>query len=479
MASLSTLAASRVQIEGDTDNPVWNSSSSQLLAVSHPPDNDLGPANAAWIVPADTSVKPARIEQLPPTAQHPVWTRGDRTLAYFAGCEAEAPNGCVDLYTYDLGTYAIRNLSKGFNGSLASAVALVDADDSHLLVTAAVRRAALQVLRYDPRHQRSIRAASDLGLPVVTGLSSNASHTGWTYLAADSQSTANVYYRSAGAAKGARLAQPNLIPADWQLAQPKIIHWKNMGLTIEGLLYLPPQADRQKVPLIVNVHGGPSGVFNDKLYVTINLLVGQGWAVLEPNPRGSTGYGPAFQAANKNDLGGGDFLDIMAGVDEAIRSFPIDPARLALIGYSYGGEMAGFAEGKTDRFKAIVSAAPVIDQFSEYGTEGSSWGDRWYYGKPWEHFEDAWRQSPLATAQRAKTPFLLLQGEADTNDPMGQSLEMYRALRQEGVPVEMVTYPRESHGDLNGNFFGATSTETDAWRRCSPPNGGIHRRARI
>jgi dipeptidyl aminopeptidase/acylaminoacyl peptidase len=187
--------------------------------------------------------------------------------------------------------------------------------------------------------------------------------------------------------------------------------------------------------------------------------VGQGWAVLRPNPRGSSNYGVKFAAANKNDLGGGDYQDVMAGVDAVLAKYPLDPARMALIGYSYGGEMAGFVEGKTDRFKAIVSGAPVIDQFSEYGTEGGSWYDRWYFGKPWEHIEDAWRQSPLAGAAKAKTPFLLIQGESDSTDPLGQAQEMYRALRQEGVPVELVTYPREDHGPLAGGAYGRPSPE--------------------
>jgi dipeptidyl aminopeptidase/acylaminoacyl peptidase len=132
---------------------------------------------------------------------------------------------------------------------------------------------------------------------------------------------------------------------------------------------------------------------------------------------------------------------------------------MALMGYSYGGEMAGFVEGKTDRFKAIISGAPVIDQFSEYGTESGSWYDRWYFGKPWEHMADAWRQSPLSGAAHAKTPFMLLQGEGDTTDPLGQAQEMYRALRQEGVPVELVTYPRENHGPLGGGLVGRPSQE--------------------
>lgn len=121
--------------------------------------------------------------------------------------------------------------------------------------------------------------------------------------------------------------------------------------------------------------------------------------------------------------------------------------------------MAGFVEGKTNRFKAIISGAPVIDQYSEYGTENGSWYDRWFFGKPWEHVPDAWRQSPLSGSAHASTPFLLLQGEDDKTDPLGQSQEMYRALRQMGVPVELVTYPREDHGPLVRGIVGQPSSE--------------------
>lgn len=211
------------------------------------------------------------------------------------------------------------------------------------------------------------------------------------------------------------------------------------------------------------------GSFRDSFSPFVDFLVGQGWAVLRTNPRGSTGRGARFVAANRNDLGGGDYRDIMSGVDHVLATEPVDPKRMALIGYSYGGEMAGFVEGNTRRFQAIVSGAPVIDQYSEYGTEGESFYDRWYFGKPWEHAKDAWRQSPLSRAAHAHTPFLLLQGEADTTDPLGQSQEMYRALRQEGVPVELVIYPRDNHGALGRALMGAPSLEPwhgfDARRR--------------
>jgi dipeptidyl aminopeptidase/acylaminoacyl peptidase len=248
------------------------------------------------------------------------------------------------------------------------------------------------------------------------------------------------------------------------------VRWQNEGQTIEAMLYLPPDASAShRVPLVLQVHGGPTSAYWERYDPFAQMLVGEGWAVLMPNPRGSTGYGHAFAAANKNDLGGADYRDLMAGVDYVIKNFPIDPSRLALAGYSYGGEMAGFAVGKTDRFKAIVSGAPVTDQFSEYGTENGSWYDRWFYGKPWENFESAWRQSPLSGASHAKTPFLLIQGDADLSDPAGQSQEMYRALRQVGAPVELVMYPREGHGTLAGGFYGRPSREPwhgfDARRR--------------
>ena len=149
----------------------------------------------------------------------------------------------------------------------------------------------------------------------------------------------------------------------------------------------------------------------------------------------------------------------MAGVDSVIAKYAIDPAKMALIGYSYGGEMAGFVEGRTDRFKALVSGAPVIDQFSEYGTEDSSFYDRWYFGKPWERFADAWRQSPLARVGHARTPLLLLQGEDDPTDPLGQSQEMRRAMRQVGAPVVLVTYPRETHRTLGAAFSAQPTRE--------------------
>jgi dipeptidyl aminopeptidase/acylaminoacyl peptidase len=304
--------------------------------------------------------------------------------------------------------------------------------------------------------------------PVIRSLETNEKQTGWVFLGTGGATPPTLFYTEKLDQPAKPLHTPATAPADLSAVAPERLQWKSDGLTIEGLLYMP-KSTGSPVPLVVDVHGGPLGAFEDDYDPFVQFLVGQGWAVLRTNPRGSSNYGAKFAAANKNDLGGGDYRDIMAGVDYALKHASLDPARMALMGYSYGGEMAGFVEGQTSRFKAIVSGAPVIDQFSEYGTESASWYDRWYFGKPWEHQQDAWRQSPLAHASHATTPFLLLQGESDTTDPLGQSQEMYRALRQAGVPVDLVTYPRVDHGPLAMAIFGYPSPEPwhgyDARRR--------------
>ena len=343
-------------------------------------------------------------------------------LVLFAKCEKDAPESCSDLFTFELAGGKLHNLTATIPDSTLTPETLILSEDNNSALISLTHGFRRNIATIDLSTGKM--TPQNLGMPVITGFQQQPKSKAVVYLAADSTSSPAVYSAPALNQPAKRLAQPELTPKDWLSVQSKPISWKRAGFTIEGLLYLPSHTSA-KVPLIVTVHGGPSGQFVDGYTPLTQLLVAQGWAVLVTNPRGSTGYGVPFEAANKDDMGNGDYLDIMAGVDEVIRTAPINSTRMALIGYSYGGEMAGFVEGKTDRFKAIVSGAPVIDQFSEYGTESGSFGDRWFTGQPWRHFESAWRQSPLAYAEHAKTPFLLLQGQTDTTDPEGQSKEMY------------------------------------------------------
>ena len=441
----------------DMDSVAWSEQSDKLVVLTHARLRDLGPSAIGWMISAQNLSDQKKIDGLPESTHRVAFTHKGNDLVLFAKCEKDSPEGCSDIFTFNLATKKLHNLTVNLKDTTLASEQLNVADDDRSVLVSVTHGMRRTVALIDLSNGNA--KLLDFGLPTVSGLREQAKSKNYVYLGSSSTSEAAVYMTTSLDQAGKRLVQPETTPASWMAAASKPVTWKRGGFTIEGLLYLPPQASSGKVPLVVNVHGGPRGQFTDTYSPLTNLLVGQGWAVLITNPRGSTGYGVEFEAANKDDMGNGDYLDIMAGVDEVIRVASIDADKMALIGYSYGGEMAGFVEGKTNRFKAIISGAPVIDQFSEYGTESGSYGDRWYTGQPWRHFESAWRQSPLAYAEHAKTPFMLVQGQSDTTDPEGQSKEMYRALRQEGVPVQLLLFPREDHGALGGNFAGRPSTE--------------------
>ncbi|MGB6687477.1 MAG: prolyl oligopeptidase family serine peptidase, partial [Terracidiphilus sp.] len=449
-----------VAVDPDVRNARWSESSDHLLVVTEPPNDlsDLGPAGEAFLVDASNPDHPAKLSAIPPTVGAIAFSPDESTIVFSAKTPEDAPPGYDELFALPKESpgQKIVSLSSGFNGQLNGA-ALYFPHDGSLIAEAGigVDMAPVRIALDGGKPPEPI----ELGASVVAGLNTNRKQTGWVWMAESGGAQEKLCYAQHLGDACTALQTPPLEPEHLRTVKPELVQWQSGEFTVEGLLYMPDHAADAKVPLIVDVHGGPFGAWEDRNDPFAAFLVGHGWAVLHPNPRGSSNYGVKFAAANKNDLGGGDYRDVMAGVDAVLAKYPIDSTRMALIGYSYGGEMAGFVEGKTDRFRAIVSGAPVIDQFSEYGTEGGSWYDRWYFGKPWEHLADAWKQSPLSGAAGAKTPFMLIQGQSDTTDPVGQSEEMYRALRQEGVPVELVTYPRENHGPLAIGMFGRPSPE--------------------
>jgi dipeptidyl aminopeptidase/acylaminoacyl peptidase len=446
-----------VAVPQNASSMTWAPASERLLVRSEAPNNegDLGPASSSWLVNIQDPASPTKLSALPATIEKSAWSRDGKQIYFLAQAHTDAPPGYSDLYSYSLEDHGIRNYSEHFSGSLESRAPIITKNGDVLVsVQVGTRMSIARLLA-----GKTNIAIEHFEQPVISDVESNLSQTGWVYLGQSSTQPVTLYFAEELGGPAKALSTPALLHANWRAASSQIVSWKSDGLSIEGLLYLPPESAQHTVPLVVDVHGGPLWAFSDRYSALTNFLVGQGWAVFQPNPRGSTGYGLAFAAANKNDLGGGDYRDIMSGLDAVLRKFPIDSEQLGLMGYSYGGEMAAFVEGKTNRFKGIVSGAPVIDQYSEYGTEDSSWYDQWYFGKPWERTEDAWRQSPLAGVKNAKTPFLLLQGASDTTDPLGQAQEMYRALRQAGVPVQLIQYPRENHGPLYDSLSGNPQPE--------------------
>ena len=242
------------------------------------------------------------------------------------------------------------------------------------------------------------------------------------------------------------------------LRAPEYYKYKSFdGMEVEAALLKPQSADgKSKLPLIALIHGGPTGRWSDSIeMLDLNgtvaglplgqLLATHGYAVFYPNIRGSVGYGHKFVEANRGDWGGGDFKDVMAGVKDLVNRGIADPQRLAIGGWSYGGYMAEWAITQTNEFRAAVSGAGMANLISEFGMEDHPAGDEWFYGVPWEKPEGFLNSSPFLHLKNAKTPTLVLQGDADTIDPLGQSQELYRGLKRYGVETELVVYPREPH----------------------------------
>ena len=235
---------------------------------------------------------------------------------------------------------------------------------------------------------------------------------------------------------------------EYTLSAPQYYRYKSFdGTEIEAALLKPPGYDgKLKLPLIALIHGGPTGRWSEAIDTWGQLLATHGYAVFYPNIRGSVGYGQKFVESNRGDWGGGDFQDVMAGVKDLVERGIADPNRLGIGGWSYGGYMAEWAITQTNDFKVAVSGAGMANLISEFGTEDHPAGDEWFYGVPWEKPEGFLNSSPFIHLKNAKTPTLVLQGDADPVDPPGQSQELYRGLKRYGVEAELAVYPREPHG---------------------------------
>lgn len=258
-----------------------------------------------------------------------------------------------------------------------------------------------------------------------------------------------------------RVSNANLDLPKLPLGETKLVTWKAKdGVEIEGLLTYPVgyQSGR-KYPMVLVIHGGPAGVFTDTFIARWSLypiatFAARGYAVLRPNPRGSSGYGLRFRRANLNDWGGMDYEDLMAGVDHVIKMGVADSDRLAVMGWSYGGFMTSWVVTHTQRFKAAAVGAGVTNLWSFTGTADiPGFLPDYFSGQPWDNFAAYQKHSPMSFVKGASTPTLILHGEADVRVPISQGYELYNALKQQGVVTKMVVYPRTPHGPREPKFL--------------------------
>ena len=289
---------------------------------------------------------------------------------------------------------------------------------------------------------------------VYSGIHLNRAGTMFGFVRQTSDVPGDAYVAPASTFAAVQISSVNRdlkLPA---LGRTEVISWKSKdGRQIEGLLTYPVGYQTgQRIPLILNVHGGPAGVFQQTFIggrgvYPLATFASRGYAILRANPRGSSGYGTEFRRANMKDWGFGDYQDLMAGVDKVIEMGVADADRLGVMGWSYGGFMTSWIVTQTGRFKAASAGAPVTNLMSFNGTSDiAAFIPDYFGGQFWEIMDLYQKHSPIFNVKNVTTPTMIQQGDADVRVPISQGYEFYNALKVKGVPTRMLVLPRQPHG---------------------------------
>lgn len=289
---------------------------------------------------------------------------------------------------------------------------------------------------------------------VVTGVNINGNSTAFGMVMQNSTKPPEAFVAKFTDNEPTQVSWANADIAKMPVGKTELVKWKSKdGRAIEGLLTYPNNyVAGTRVPLILNIHGGPAGVFQQS-YIggrgvyPIATFASKGYAILRPNPRGSSGYGTEFRRANIKDWGGMDYEDLMTGVDHVVAMGVADANRLGVMGWSYGGYMTSTIVTKTKRFKAASAGAPVTNLMSFNGTADiPAFIPDYFGGQSYEIPEIYAKHSAMFNVKGVTTPTMIQHGESDVRVPISQGYEFYNALKQQGVPTRMIVLPRQPHG---------------------------------
>jgi dipeptidyl aminopeptidase/acylaminoacyl peptidase len=395
----------------------------------------------------------------------PRWSPDGKQIAFLGGLMSDEPIPGGDVYTIPIGGGNAGNLMPD---SKSSANALNWAPDSSSIMVTGIQEGQSFVARLDLNQSLKV---------VWTGPASLSLGRFVPYVsfANDGKSTAvtrqsfsdppEVWAGAIGEWKQITHRNASLKPA-W--GEAKSLRWTTDIGSVQGWLIYPVNYDpSKKYPLVVWVHGGPAWaaqpMWPTRLHYSF-ALPSQGYFLLLPNMRGSYGQGEKFTQANVKDMGYGDFRDILAGVDQAIKQAPVDPERLGITGWSYGGYMTMWAVTQTNRFHAGMAGAGLANYLSYYGQNKI---DEWmipYFGAT--VYDDPAiyaRSSPITFIKNAKTPTLVVVGDRDGECPSPQSYEFWHALKTLGVPTQFVIYENEGHEFANPAHSRDVMDRTTSW----------------
>jgi dipeptidyl aminopeptidase/acylaminoacyl peptidase len=433
----------------DDSEPAWSPDGKLLAFASNrsQPDPDANHDVNIWVVAADNTDKGAHLTQVttnPGPDSQPAWSPDGQWITYVAQldphlfdyathhlCAAPAAGGEAKVLTLSFDRSVRR---PRFSSDGRSIYFLADDDGALNLCRIAatggeITRAIggrLTVANYSLGKDGSVAAQiSTLDRPD------------------------EIFILPVGAKDPTRLTKTNdALFSQLRLAQAEYVHFKSKdGTAVAGYLYKPlDYTPGKKVPTLLNPHGGPVGQYAASFYHLAQLYAANGYAVLLPNPRGSSGYGQKFCAAIYADWGNKDFQDDIAMVDYAVAQGVADPDKLGVGGWSYGGISTDFIIAQTNRFKAAISGAGVALLTSFYGHDHYQRDYEIELGYPWDH-QVVWDKiSPFYKVKNITTPTLFMGGDIDWNVPILGSEQMYQAMKALGRTAELVVYPGEYHG---------------------------------
>ncbi len=427
----------------DTD-PHWSPDSTRIAFVSDRTGREFdGSRNSdVWIIPAKGGAL-AKISDHDGPDRSPRWSPDGSHIAFLGSVDEEDQ---AQVFIADsTGGKASKAVAKNFDYLVNE---MLWAEKGAAIYFGAPVKGETHLFRLDVA--TGAVAQWTQGARNVHGLSINESTGKLAYLSNTFQNLDNVFVRDSVRGAERQLTRSN--EALWgklELASVERVPYTAAdGFAIDGFLVKPIGFDSsKKYPIVVSIHGGPAGMYGVDWYQEFQVYAARGWAVFFCNPRGSTGYGRAFQRAVAGEWGGKAYTDIMTGVDEVLKHNAwIDKDRMGVTGGSYGGFMTNWIETQTDRFKAAVTLRSISNFVSDDGTRDGAYGhERDFGGDIFQNYDEYWKYSPLRLASKVKTPTLVLHSDNDFRVPIEQGEQWFRALQHFHVTSELVLFPRENH----------------------------------
>jgi dipeptidyl aminopeptidase/acylaminoacyl peptidase len=447
----------------DDSGPSWSPDDSMIVFVSNRhEEREKKRGSEIWSVPSTGGEPTSVVAGVTADFSNPVWSPDGKLIAIEGHNNAQA-GGSIgsDLWVVQPDGGGLRNVTSALDRTVGdhslsdtasgASVGLVWSPDSSAVLYSLSDGGNAHVRRANIASGETTLVLG--GSRRVMNFSVSADGSKLAYVVATSTVPCDVYTSSSDGSSEKRLTAVNdEFLSTVHVSQPEEIHVPSQAddhADIHGWIMKPIGFDPgQKHPLVLEIHGGPHGMYANAYFHEFQLLAAQGYVVVYGNPRGSQGYGSDFSSCTKGVWGSSDMPDVMALVDHVIDQGYVDTTRLGVTGGSYGGFMTNWIIGHTDRFKAAVTQRPVSNMHSFYGTSdiGSTFGDWETGGTPWANTEQFIKMSPIAYVDKIKTPLLIIHSEEDYRCPIEQAEQLFVSLKMLNQTVELLRFPNESHG---------------------------------